>query len=245
MKKENRKKERLQGWMDSLESSKPGDAALILDTFITYAGIEGALSLEDFRDHCCPRMKGGCKDFKDNIGQMTNTFTSDKEGSSHSVRPFKIMKEYWREDNRYVLHDDVKKILREIQWDKKGEEIEEEIEEEIRQTISKEASALEGGKIEKNSLVDKRNYKLAQEAKKRDHYTCKGCGFNYDNKIVEAHHLKPLANYEKEEITERKDIITLCPTCHRLAHYLMQKKNDVFEKDILISELKKVRPSCY
>ncbi|MEG2326741.1 MAG: HNH endonuclease [Akkermansia sp.] len=241
MKRERRKrtkKELLQKWMDS---EGPQINALILDTFITYAGIEGALSLEDFRDHCCPRMRDGCKKFKNNIGQMTNTFTSDKEGSSHSVRPFKIMKEYWREDNRYVLHDDVKKILREIQWDKKGEEIEEE----IRQTISKEASALEGGKIEKNSLVDKRNYKLAQDAKKRDHYTCKGCGFNYDNKIVEAHHLKPLANYEKEEITERKDIITLCPTCHRLAHYLMQKKNDVFEKDILISELKKVRPSCY
>ncbi|MEG1508435.1 MAG: hypothetical protein RR373_07360, partial [Akkermansia sp.] len=102
MKKENRKKERLQGWMDSLESSKPGDAALILDTFITYAGIEGALSLEDFRDHCCPRMRDGCKKFKNNIGQMTNTFTSDKEGNSHSVRPFKIMKEYWREDDRYV-----------------------------------------------------------------------------------------------------------------------------------------------
>lgn len=82
MKEENGKKENLINRKNSLENEEPGIAALMLDVFITSAGMHGTLSKDDFKSHFCAR-KGSefAKDFDDNIGQMSNAFTSDKEGN--------------------------------------------------------------------------------------------------------------------------------------------------------------------
>ncbi|WP_215427526.1 HNH endonuclease [Akkermansia muciniphila] len=243
MKEENSKKDNLLNWKNSLGSEKPGIAALILDAFISYVGMDGTLTKEDFKVHFCSR-EGieTAKDFDDSIGQMSNELTSDKEGKSHSVRPFKPLDGKWSRKQRYALHDDIKEILREIQWTstERGQ-----IEEKISPEMEVEMAVLEGGKKEKKTLVSERNYKLAQQAKERDHHTCRSCGFHYHNKIVEAHHLEPLSDYEKEEINTLDDLVTLCPNCHKIAHHFLKEDGDCKRCDLLLSKLESTRKNFY
>ncbi len=87
----------------------------------------------------------------------------------------------------------------------------------------------------------KRNQKIVKEVKTRDNYTCQACNFYYDNKIVKAHHLKPLSMKKEEKLTTKKDLITLCPTCHRLAHMLIENGTDNYEDSSkLITQLKTI-----
>lgn len=97
----NSPEENLINWNKSLDTSTPGK---ILNEFIKKCGVNGKISREEFE--ACFQKKDRDK-FSRNIGQMTGK-TSAKEGTSHSVRPF------YKEDNRYALHDDVKEILMSI-----------------------------------------------------------------------------------------------------------------------------------
>jgi predicted HNH restriction endonuclease len=71
-----------------------------------------------------------------------------------------------------------------------------------------------------------RNRVLASCRLELDELTCQGCGFSPPRElggglplkgtVVEVHHRNPVADGERE--TTLQDLVTLCPTCHRLLH---------------------------
>ena len=71
-----------------------------------------------------------------------------------------------------------------------------------------------------------RNRVLASCRLELDELTCQGCGFSPPRElggglplkgtVVEVHHMNPVADGERE--TTLHDLVTLCPTCHRLLH---------------------------
>lgn len=82
-------------------------------------------------------------------------------------------------------------------------------------------SVYEREKVERNYLTAKRNQKIVQQRKKMDNYTCQACGFKLSilkKFVIEAHHLNPLGDSDDDTITSIDDLISLCPTCHRIAH---------------------------
>jgi len=79
--------------------------------------------------------------------------------------------------------------------------------------------ALEGYAIDQKLLQGARNQALALQRKKIDQYTCLACGFFLNlngHHVIECHHLRPIALGARE--TNLQDLVSLCPTCHRIAH---------------------------
>jgi 5-methylcytosine-specific restriction protein A len=106
---------------------------------------------------------------------------------------------------------------------------------------TKQKEAIEGELLERKILSYKRNKKSADECKKRDGFACRACAFRYEDRIVECHHLEPL-HMTKETVINIDNLITLCPTCHRLAHNLLRIDYDQYIiKSLLIAALKKIR----
>ncbi|MDY4841247.1 MAG: HNH endonuclease [Alphaproteobacteria bacterium] len=84
-----------------------------------------------------------------------------------------------------------------------------------------------------------RNQKLVLERKEKDNFTCQACGFYYNNKIVECHHLVPLSD-SKLTYNSIDDLITLCPNCHALAHSFLYI-DDIYQKrELLLKKIKEV-----
>ena len=80
--------------------------------------------------------------------------------------------------------------------------------------------AREGYDIDRVILAHGRNAKLADERKRLDRYTCQACGFRLQvsgSFVIEVHHLSPLAVSGETE-TSIEQLVSLCPTCHRVAH---------------------------
>lgn len=104
-----------------------------------------------------------------------------------------------------------------------------------------DAVDLEGSKEEVKGYRIRRSAKLAEAAKVRDGYTCQACAFHFDNQIVHVHHLDPLSEYLHPKATKREDLMTLCPTCHYLAHYWLRKDSYKFkQRDHLLLKLKAI-----
>ena len=83
-----------------------------------------------------------------------------------------------------------------------------------------EQSAIEGYKVDTSILLSHRNQGLVRERKELDDYTCQSCGFKLlidDKYVIECHHLNPLSEQGETE-TSLSDLVSLCPTCHRIAH---------------------------
>lgn len=111
---------------------------------------------------------------------------------------------------------------------------------ETKELSIEEKTGIEGELIEKKIMLRKRNREIVQRCKLRDGYKCSSCGFYHDDKIVEAHHLNPISMNANNKVTSN-DLITLCPTCHRLAHLIInQAKIDYTNKDLLLLELSKI-----
>jgi hypothetical protein len=92
------------------------------------------------------------------------------------------------------------------------------------QTISlldlNDKSAIEGYMIDFNYFRLSRNKDLAEDCKQRDKHTCQACGFKLElngRYIVDCHHKYPLSMTGETE-TKLEDLVSLCPTCHRVAH---------------------------
>ena len=99
---------------------------------------------------------------------------------------------------------------------------------------------IEGETVERKVLSYKRNKKSIEACKKRDNYTCQSCSFWHNDKIVECHHLEPL-HMIKESIVNQENLVTLCPTCHRLAHMLLRRDYESYiVKNTLINQLKSI-----
>jgi len=83
-----------------------------------------------------------------------------------------------------------------------------------------DVAAEEGYKEDKSYLTSKRNSGIVKKRKQLDNYTCQVCGFHLvinGKHIIECHHLNPIGTGEIR-ITNIEDLISLCPTCHRIAH---------------------------
>ena len=101
-------------------------------------------------------------------------------------------------------------------------------------TNEEEVSAEEGKGGTVTIKTKSRSAKLVDEVKKRDKYSCRACGFYYNNKIVHVHHLDPLSEAASPKTTKTSDLITLCPNCHFIAHYLLHiDDNNKNEKNLL------------
>ncbi|MCP5449263.1 MAG: DUF4357 domain-containing protein [Gammaproteobacteria bacterium] len=105
--------------------------------------------------------------------------------------------------------------------------------------------AVEGYKKDRVLSVGDRNRSLVKQRKKNDNYTCQACGLlmQIGNKaVIECHHLNPIALGERETTIE--DLVSLCPTCHRIAH-MREPIYTVREVSNLLSHNKKIQPTSY
>ena len=89
--------------------------------------------------------------------------------------------------------------------------------------LEEDAADLEGDKEEVKGYRIRRSAKLVKAAKLRDRHTCRACGFHFEDQIVHVHHLDPLSEYKRPQETTLEDLLTVCPTCHYLAHYWLRK----------------------
>lgn len=79
--------------------------------------------------------------------------------------------------------------------------------------------AEEGYRKDFSRMVSARDRKLAEARKKKDNYTCQSCKKQYfvnHRYIIDCHHLNPISLGKRK--TNLDDLISLCPTCHRVAH---------------------------
>jgi hypothetical protein len=79
--------------------------------------------------------------------------------------------------------------------------------------------AIEGYKRDQVLYIAERDQSLAKQRKELDSYTCQACGFKLSvdgHFVVECHHLDPISLGQRK--TTLNDLISLCPTCHRIAH---------------------------
>lgn len=98
--------------------------------------------------------------------------------------------------------------------------------------------AEEGYKKDFSRMTSSRDRKLADARKKNDNYTCQSCNKQYfvNNKyIIDCHHLNPISLGKRK--TQLEDLISLCPTCHRIAHtrvppYCLEELKDLMKKYI-------------
>lgn len=80
--------------------------------------------------------------------------------------------------------------------------------------------AIEGYERDQQILSGARNQVLASQCKVRDKFTCQTCGFKLKlngKYVIECHHKKPIGSGGVRE-TSFSDLVSLCPTCHRIAH---------------------------
>jgi 5-methylcytosine-specific restriction protein A len=76
-------------------------------------------------------------------------------------------------------------------------------------------------------ITVERNRSLSHKVKKLQGYTCKACGFNFQDRygdigrdFIEAHHCVPISSLSREKIQldPGRDFIVLCSNCHRMIH---------------------------
>jgi hypothetical protein len=80
--------------------------------------------------------------------------------------------------------------------------------------------ANEGYARDRNVFTRIRNPGIVEERKRQDNYTCQGCGFHLSVEsrwVIDVHHCNPLS-VTGETTTKLSDLVSLCPTCHRIAH---------------------------
>lgn len=104
-----------------------------------------------------------------------------------------------------------------------------------------DAADLEGDMEEVTGYRIRRSAKLVKATKERDGHTCRACGFHFQDQIVHVHHLNPVGEYKRPQVTKLQDLITLCPTCHYLAHYWLRESPDRYNQlENLLAKLKPV-----
>lgn len=87
-----------------------------------------------------------------------------------------------------------------------------------------------------------RTRRFIEPVKLRDGYKCQACGLSLSvngSSILQVHHLKPLVEEVK---TTMKDLVSLCPTCHFIAHkntppYTISEVKEIIEAYKLTSNL--------
>ena len=105
--------------------------------------------------------------------------------------------------------------------------------------------AVEGYTKDQILSIGDRNRALIKERNEKDGYTCQACGqllIINGKAVIECHHLNPIALDKRE--TTIDDLISLCPTCHRIAH-MREPIYTVEEISRLVSLNKKIQPISF
>lgn len=101
---------------------------------------------------------------------------------------------------------------------------------------------VEGRRIEKKSIAYERSPLARRACLEHYGYKCVICGMDFGDKfgeefsgLIEVHHLEPLSlSKEEHEIDPIKDLVPLCPNCHRMIH----KKRD---RPFTLEEMRTIR----
>ncbi len=83
-----------------------------------------------------------------------------------------------------------------------------------------DAGAIEGYFSDQTYLYKARNRNIVNNRKAQDDFTCQACGFRLriaGKYIIECHHIVPFSD-KGERVTSLEDLVSLCPTCHRIVH---------------------------
>lgn len=95
----------------------------------------------------------------------------------------------------------------------------------VAMSADKILEATEGMMKEVTFFRRQRNRNIRNQCAKRDNYTCKVCGFNFEKvygergkHFIEVHHLIPMASYDKEYDVKLDDLVSLCSNCHSMIH---------------------------
>ncbi|MCB0714162.1 MAG: HNH endonuclease [Ignavibacteriae bacterium] len=162
--------------------------------------------------------------------------TTDKESryEERGVTENPCFKERW-----FFYLDDIQ-----LFWKKKKSLTEQKASSAIYDVRQEEIAAeLEGERTEVRGYRIQRSAKLVKEVKRRDGYPCRACGFHFKGQIVHVHHLTPLNERTRPNQTNADDLITLCPNCHYLAHYLL-RESDRYTKSVhLLAKLRSIHES--
>jgi len=112
-------------------------------------------------------------------------------------------------------------------------------------------SAIKDEILEKKLLLNqKKDYgpewkKYKDLIRKRDNYTCQHCGIHEDNTAHHIHHKKPLKLFESIEAANNPaNLITLCPSCHRLAEIQVKVRSGMSGLSHLLRTLSPVFIMC-
>ena len=161
-------------------------------------------------------------------------------------------KKYLKENedilNYFLVNDfeweDLKKSLKEIQKNKSTKRKIEVFDENI--------MIRESFKKVKTTAIYERSSSLRKKAmeyySKNGRISCKCCSFNFEDfygkelgqGFIEIHHTKPIFKYEDEDLEKTivdaiKNIIPVCPNCHRMIHRNWSKPLEI---KILIEKIK-------
>lgn len=80
--------------------------------------------------------------------------------------------------------------------------------------------AIEGYEIDRWLTIHARNRAIVDLRNKLDDFTCAACGYRLEimgRFVIECHHIKPVAQHGEREVN-LDELVSLCPTCHRIAH---------------------------
>lgn len=99
-------------------------------------------------------------------------------------------------------------------------------------------SLIEGSKVVHQFQSYERNSKARRVCLRFHGHTCAICGLNFEDKfgsafsgIIEVHHIEPLSLQKgRHEVDPIRDLMPLCPNCHRMIH---AKNGDVYTPDEL------------
>ena len=95
--------------------------------------------------------------------------------------------------------------------------------------------AIEGHDQDRKIIAKSRNPKIAIQRKELDNYTCQACNLRLEINgrfIIECHHLNPVSVAGITEIS-LNDLVSLCPTCHRVSHTRREPFNVIDIKKML------------
>lgn len=168
---------------------------------------------------------------------LTDSDSMDKESKIKAIRAV-LYPHYGntvsieRKERWFFYQDDIQPLWKEKSPAKcKETSIHLEIQEE------ENAGEPEGERTDTKGKAIKRSSALVKKVKVRDNYSCLACGFHYRKEIVQAHHLDPLSERKKPQLTKLEDLLTLCPNCHYLAHHLLRQSDKYKRKDELLAKL--------
>lgn len=95
--------------------------------------------------------------------------------------------------------------------------------------VAPDLEATEGEMQSREVAQYRRDPRLGKACLQRDDYTCRHCGFRVDttrfphlaarmSRVVHAHHVRPVSTGRRK--AKASELVTLCPTCHAVAHAL-------------------------